>query len=59
MDQTVRLTSAEMEALISAYPGLTAAEAAEALLRHEMQRRYRTEFKRGLVVRLQALKRAR
>lgn len=59
MDMTLTITPEQMEALKTAYPDLSPDEAAEALFKAEIDRRYRLQIKRGVVVRLQGLKRAR
>lgn len=57
MEQTLPITSEQMQALKTAFPDLTPDEAALALLRSELERRCRLQLKRGVLVRLQALKR--
>ncbi len=56
-DITLHLTAAELEALKRAFPDLSPADAATALLRAEMRKRYRRELKAGRIVSLEALKR--
>lgn len=56
---TLRLTDAELEALKGAFPDLAPDDAAAALIRAEMQRRYKRELQAGRLVRFQALKEPR
>ena len=57
MEPTLPITSEQMQALKTAFPDLTPDEAALALLRAELERRCRLQLKRGVLVRLQSLKR--
>lgn len=57
MEVTVTLTASEMEALKAAFPEADPADAAALLLRAEMQRRYRSQKKAGLLIKMRPSKR--